>query len=154
MRCHASEMLIKWYVFPVSYKCRQRQELMVLDCCAGRFLSLQSDFLEQRCEVDETITQSGHRVLYYPKFHCELNHIERFWCHSKQRTREKCDYSFLSLRQHVPEALASIAPSTILANYHSCMRRMQLYRDGVSYGGGEWKKLTSHQKVYVPGDDR
>jgi hypothetical protein len=31
---------------------------------------------------------------------------------------------------------------------------MGLYRQGVAYGSGEWKSLTSHQKAYVPGDNR
>ena len=36
----------------------------------------------------------------------------------------------------------------------SAKRSQLLYRQGVAYGSGEWKSLTSHQKVYVPGDDR
>ena len=31
---------------------------------------------------------------------------------------------------------------------------MRLYQQGVAYGSGEWKKLTSHQKAYLPRDDR
>jgi hypothetical protein len=33
-------------------------------------------------------------------------------------------------------------------------RKYDLYRQSVGYGLGEWKKLTSHQKMYLPGDDR
>jgi hypothetical protein len=40
--------------------------------------------------------------------------------------------------------------NTILGNCNSCMRMMELYRQGVAYGTGEWKKLTSHQKIYTP----
>lgn len=25
-----------------------------------------------------------HKVMYYPKYHCELNHIEHFWCSAKK----------------------------------------------------------------------
>ena len=31
---------------------------------------------------------------------------------------------------------------------------MDLYWRGIAYGFGEWKKLTSHQKTYSPGDDQ
>ena len=26
---------------------------------------------------------TGHKVMYYPKIHFELNHIEYFWCDGK-----------------------------------------------------------------------
>ena len=111
--------------------------------------------MAQQCELEETLTRSRvHRVMFYPKFHCELNHIERFWCHGKQYTRENCDYSLDGLRRNVPLALARVKNSTILGNYNSCMRKMELYRQGVAYGSGEWKKLTSHQKAYVSGENR
>jgi hypothetical protein len=117
---------------------------------------MQPGFLAQRSEIEERIQgESGrHLVLYYPKFHCELNHIEYFWCHGKRDARENCDYSMEGLRQHVPEALAKVRNSTILACYKSCLEKMDHYRRGIAYGSGEWKKLTSHQKVYLPGDDR
>jgi hypothetical protein len=96
----------------------------------------------------------GHRVLFYPKFHCELNHIEYFWCHAKRYARENCDYTIAGLRDNVPNALASVSNRTISACFNSCLRKMDLYRRGHAYGSVEWKQLTSHQKVYFPGDDR
>jgi hypothetical protein len=92
--------------------------------------------------------------MYYPKFHCELNHIEYFWCHSKWYARENCDYAIDGLRKTIPLALQSVKNSTILGNYKSCMQKMELYRSGASYGTTEWKKLISHQKVYVRCEDR
>ncbi len=126
------------------------------DCCARRLLSMQPDFLAQRSEIEERIQgESGrHLTLYYPKFHCELNHIEFFWCHSKRYAREGCDYSIEGLRQNVPNALASVKNSTILSCSKSCLEKMDHYRRGIAYGSTEWKRLTSHQKIYLPGDDR
>ena len=122
-------------------------------------LATQPDFVSQQCEIEERIrnfpgSEGHHRVMYYPKFHYELNHIEYFWCHSKRHARENCDYSIEGLRKAVPLALQSVKASTIFGNYKSCMRKMELYRRGVGYRTAEWKKLTSHQKVYIRGDDR
>ena len=58
------------------------------------------------------------------------------------------------LRKAVPLALQSVKMSTIFGSYKSCMRKMELYRRGVGYGTVEWKNLTSHQKVYIHGEDR
>jgi hypothetical protein len=129
------------------------------DCCARRLLATQPDFASQKCAIEEQIqgfpgSKGRHQAMYYPKFHCELNHIEYFWCHGKWYARENCDYSIGSLRKLVPLALQSVKNSTILGNYNSCMRKMELYRKGVAYGTKEWKNLTSHQKVYVRGEDR
>jgi len=43
------------------------------NCCAVRVLSLQPDFLAQKPLVKEVIESRGHKVIFYPKFHCELN---------------------------------------------------------------------------------
>jgi hypothetical protein len=109
--------------------------------------------MAQKGEIEE-ILESEHRVIFYPKFHCELNHIEYFWCHSKRYAREHCNYTIDGLRENVPTALAHVASKTILGNFNSCLKKMDLYWRGVAYGSGEWKKLTSHQKTYSPGDDR
>jgi hypothetical protein len=59
------------------------------------------------------------------------------------------EYTFEGLRQTVPAALDSVRNSTILGNYHSCLRKMELYRDKITYGSTEWKALSSHKRVYI-----
>ena len=53
-----------------------------LACCARRLLSVQPDFQSQKYEIEEFITSSAYRkhhlVIYYPKYHYELNHIDHF----------------------------------------------------------------------------
>ena len=123
-------------------------------CYTCKLLSIQPDFIAQQCEIEEKIEglSNRYRVLYYPKFHCELNYIEYFWYHSKWYARESCDYTIDDLRRHVPDALVQVRNSTILGSFESCMKKMELYRQGIAYGAEEWKKLTSHQKVYLPID--
>ena len=41
-----------------------------------------------------------------------------------------------------------------LGHYKSCLKKMDLYREKIQCGTGEWKKLTSHQKTWAANDDR
>ena len=57
----------------------------------------------------------GHEVPFYPKFHCELNPVESYWCQAKWCVREHCDYTLEGLRKTVPLALAAVeGKSTII----------------------------------------
>lgn len=66
------------------------------------------DFKFQRTKVEELILNKGHRVMFIPKFHCELNPIERVWCHAKSYTHSRCDYSFVGLENIIDAALDSL----------------------------------------------
>jgi len=45
-------------------------------CCHLRILEAQPDFLEEKSMLETVINTAGHEVIFYPKFHCELNYIE------------------------------------------------------------------------------
>ena len=61
--------------------------------------------------------------MYYPKYHCELNHIEHFWCSAKKWARENCNYTLDDLRRRIPRALASVPNHITLAYFHRCRRK-------------------------------
>lgn len=50
-----------------------------IDCCAGKCMANQPDFLEQKTVLQLLAESCGHSVLYLPKYHCELNPIEQCW---------------------------------------------------------------------------
>ena len=52
-------------------------------CCARRVLEVERDFQDQKGRLQEEVEALGHSVLFYPKFHCGLNFIERYWCQAK-----------------------------------------------------------------------
>jgi hypothetical protein len=54
------------------------------DCCMTRILSLQTDFASEKSQIEAVIEAAGHRCLFLPKFHCELNPIEMYWGWSKR----------------------------------------------------------------------
>lgn len=49
------------------------------NCCARSILSSQDDFKNQGSLLEELLESQDQIVWFYPKFHCELNWIERDW---------------------------------------------------------------------------
>jgi hypothetical protein len=49
------------------------------DCCTLQILKAQDDFKNEVSLLKTIICQAGHEVIFYPKFHCELNYIEYYW---------------------------------------------------------------------------
>ena len=46
------------------------------NCCMAHLLSKQDNFVNQTSMLETVITEAGHKCLFLPKFHCELNPIE------------------------------------------------------------------------------
>ena len=65
--------------------------------------------VEQRIMISSTsanYTRQRHKCLFLPKFHCELNWIERMWGASKAYCRANCMYTLQGLRETVPISLS------------------------------------------------
>lgn len=58
------------------------------DCCQRRVLYNQPDFSDPISALETSCQQRGFRVIFLPKFHCELNPIEQCWGASKRVYRE------------------------------------------------------------------
>jgi hypothetical protein len=71
-------------------------------------LQQQPDFQEQKALLQEIIDEAVHLMLFYPKYHCELNWIERYLSVTKPVTRAEYSYSFKPLREHLDKFLGSI----------------------------------------------
>jgi hypothetical protein len=120
-----------------------------VDCCARKLLSEQPDFKEQKGWIQETVEKMGHKVLFYPRFHCELNYIEYFWAAVKEYAREHCDYSFKGLKEVVPRALESVEVLTIRKFARRAQRYMDAYRKGLTQAQAEFavKTYRSHRRI-------
>jgi len=118
-------------------------------------LSGHRDFKYEKTSLEHFMTEKGHRSYYIPKFHCELNPIERVWGEAKRYTRANCDYSFPGLERTVPLGLASVEVCTIRKYFRKCREYMQAYRDG-KVGGDDVEKAVklykSHHRVVGPVD--
>lgn len=78
-----------------------------------------------------------------PKFHCELNGIERVWGHSKRIARAYCNYSLPSLRQTVPFALDSVSCENI-KNYINKSRIYMFAYLGGNKAGSDMRKIVKN----------
>ena len=115
------------------------------ECCARAIIASQLDFKNQKSCLEEEITKYGHRVLFYPKFHCELNFIEYMWGATKRYTRNHCGYSIKTLRPLIPEALDSISDLLISKFAQRAERIMETYRHGIAYGTPEFQISVKHK---------
>jgi transposase len=118
-----------------------------VDCCGRKIISLQPDFLAQRSALVEVIEDSGHVCIFFPKFHCELNFIERYWGAAKRYARNNCNYTWSGLQETVPRALDSVDLITIRRFARKTWRYMDLYRHGVT--GKFAKKYISHRRECI-----
>jgi hypothetical protein len=119
-------------------------------CCALRILEAEPDFFNEKSMLEEVITQAGHEVIFYPKFHCELNYIEYYWAALKRYTRENCKYSFLELEKTVMAAMDSIDVKTIRRFADRSKRWMMAYINGLSEEQRTYaeKQYKSHRREY------
>jgi hypothetical protein len=119
------------------------------ECCATALLQSQRDFQEQKGWLQEEVEAAGHSIIFYPKFHCEINFTERFWCAAKHYTRENCEYTIDGLRRTIPEAFKSIPTATISRFYMHCSRIIDAYNNGYKYGTKAFinRVYKSHRRV-------
>ena len=109
-----------------------------------------ADFSCSLSIVEEVIAERNHMCLFLPRFHCELNPIERCWCHAKKHTRAHCNGSIIRLRKIVPEGLATVSMDMITRFFLTCNDYENAYRLGHTCNtvDGIVKQYKSHRRVY------
>ena len=121
-------------------------------CCGLAILSSQPDFIEQRPWLREVVEDAGHHCLFLPKFHPELNFIERYWATIKHWLRYHCDEGGNTMRVRLRKAMSDpkVASLSLLRKHaRVSWRYMDAYRKGLSGVVAEYavKKAKSHRTV-------
>ena len=75
------------------------------------------DFKFEKNEIEKYLLKIGHIPFFLPKFHPELNPIERVWAQLKWYTRGHCKYSIQLLQINIPRAFDSITHDTIFKHF-------------------------------------
>ena len=119
-----------------------------LDCCCRRILYNQPDFRDVTTLLEAACTSRGFRVIFLPKFHCELNPIEQCWGKAKREYRMYPPSSLLKdLEENVRRSLDSVELVTIRRFFTRVRRFMDGYRYGLTGKAAAYaaKKYRGHR---------
>jgi hypothetical protein len=98
----------------------------------------------------------GVKIIYCPKYHCELNPCEGLWCNQKQYTRKRTDQTFTKLQNLMIESREHFKHihlcKKLVRRFWNCLTA---YKNGASYSdimtqyfsGKSTGKNTSHTKI-------
>jgi hypothetical protein len=106
--------------------------------------------LEQEEWLAEVVKRAGFNILFYPKYHCELNYIEMVWGWTKNYHRRKCTYNYKDLKIDLPTTILGTLPIACFRRFSRyCLRFMSGYREGLEGTLLDYamKKYGSHRCV-------
>ena len=107
-------------------------------------LSNHDDFKSEKPRLILYIEDKGHTALFLPKFHPELNPIERVWCQGKRYAKAHCKYNIVSLRKNIDPSLDVVT----LENIKKFNRKARDYLFAYIEGFAAGPKLEEHIKLY------
>ncbi|KAK0193267.1 hypothetical protein F5146DRAFT_1101394 [Armillaria mellea] len=87
--------------------------------------------------------------IFLPKFHCELNFIEYFWGAVKKYLQDNCDYTFDTLKENMPKALAPVPVERIWKWEHRMYRWMNAYSNGLGAKDAQAKVKEFSSRCYT-----
>ena len=89
--------------------------------------------------------------IFLPKFHCELNAIERVWAQAKVYSRAHTNFTLVKLRQIINPALDSVSVDLIRKYARKARDYEAAYRAGLNAGKGveaAVKQYKSHRRNF------
>ena len=117
-------------------------------------LANEEDFRAESCQAVMFLRSKGDCARLLPKFHGELNSIERVWGQGKRETRAMCDYFMTGLRSAIRPALDSLSLDLIRKYFRKSRDYARAYAWGTAIGSemaSMLKKYKSHRRIPVNG---
>ena len=113
-----------------------------------RVISSHSDFADEKTKLETFLHECGHICIMLPKFHYELNPIERCWGQAKRYTRAYTNYTFPGLWKNIPLALGLVSKENIQNYFRKVRHYMFAYVEGFKAGPDMDKQLKKYKKLY------
>ena len=107
-------------------------------------LSNHDDFVNEKTTLEHYLHGRGFLAYFLPKFHCELNAIERVWGQAKVYCRAHTNFTLIKLRQIINPALDSVTVDLIRKYSRKARDYENAYRAGHTAG----KKVEEAVKAY------
>ena len=107
-------------------------------------LSNHEDFATEKTQVEHYVNGRGLQCYFLPKFHCELNPIERVWGQSKVYCRAHTNFTLVKLRQILNPALDSVTVDLIRKYFRKAREYERAYLEGKKAG----KEVEAAVKLY------
>ncbi|KAF9470849.1 hypothetical protein BDN70DRAFT_998814 [Pholiota conissans] len=118
------------------------------DCCCRRILFTQPDFANIPSILETACQKRGFKVIFLPKFHCELNFIEQCWGFAKRIYRLNPESSREDhLEKNAREALESVPLVSMRRFANQSRRFMDAYSRGLNGRQAAWasRKYRGHR---------
>ena len=119
-------------------------------------LSYHHDFANEKTMVEHLLEKEGLVGTFLPKFHCELNPIERVWGQAKKYSRAHTNFTIVRLRTLIDPALDSVSTDLIRKYFRRVDEYERAYLDGRKAGKEleqAVKVFKSHRRVFFESDN-
>ncbi len=110
-------------------------------------LAKHPDFRDEKSLIEIMLGKNGHIPVFLPKFHPELNPIERVWAQLKRYTKAHCKYSFPSLKKNIALAYQSVSIENIKNHFRKIRHYMVAYLEGHTPGTELDEIVKKYKKV-------
>ncbi|KAG1730206.1 hypothetical protein EDB19DRAFT_1641456 [Suillus lakei] len=116
-------------------------------CCCQCILYCQPDFANIKSRLETTCEARQFRVIFLPKFHCELNFIEQCWGYAKRLYQT---YPLSSKDSDLEHNVIKALDAVPLISMRNCF--IDAYHKGLNGRQAAWaaKKYRGHTVFFPP----